>query len=133
GSITIFAAIWITRSLTVGIPSGRCFPSAFGIHRLFTGEGRYWPALSSACIPSRNCVTPCSSMDRSVILSTPAAPLLLRTRFHASHRTSLLYIRSYSAWNRRVLLVFAHTHSLRWSCRTFSMGLLTVSSMPTHL
>ncbi len=31
-----------------------------------------------------------ASMDRSVVSSPPAAPLLLRTRFHASHRTSLL-------------------------------------------
>src|SRR6476646_8032209 len=68
-----------------------------------------------------------------VSASTPAAPPLLRTRLHASHRTSLLWIRSYNAWNRRVLLCLAHTYSLRWSCRTFSMGVLAVSSMPSHL
>jgi len=35
---------------------------------------------------------------------------------------------------RRVSLnTLAHTHSLRWSCRTFSSGLLAVSSMPAHL
>jgi hypothetical protein len=138
GSITNFAAIWITRSRTVAIPrakakSGRCFPSAFGIHRRFTGEGRYRPAFRSVCIPSRNCVTPRSSMNRSVISSTPAAPLLLRTRFHPSHRTSLLWIRSYSAWKRRVLLRLAHIHSRIWSCRTLSMGVLAVSGMPSHL
>src|SRR5579872_2335974 len=65
--------------------------------------------------------------------STPAAPPLLRTRFHASHRTSLLWIRSYNAWNRRVLLCLAHTNSLRWSSRTLSMGVLAVSGMPSHL
>src|ERR1700693_2031927 len=68
-----------------------------------------------------------------VSASTPAAPPLLRTRLHASHITSLLWIRSYSAWNRRVLLCLAHTYSLRWSCRTFSSGVLTVSGMPSHL
>src|SRR5664279_4738502 len=68
-----------------------------------------------------------------VSASTPAAPPLLRTRLHASHRTSLLWIRSYSAWNRRVLLRLAHTYSLRWSCRTFSTGFLAVSGMPSHL
>src|SRR5678816_575070 len=73
-------------------------------------------------------------MDRSVTSSTPAAPLLLRTRFHASHRTSLLWIRSYSAWKRRVLLCLAHTHSLRWSSRTLSTtGLFSVSGMPSRL
>src|ERR1700674_4939979 len=68
-----------------------------------------------------------------VSASTPAAPPLLRTRLHASHSTSLLWIRSYNAWNRRVLLCLAHTYSLRWSCRTFSTGILAVSSMPSHL
>ncbi len=90
GSIMIFAAICTTRSRTVGIPSGRCFPSAFGMYCRLTGEGRYSPARRSACIPSRNWATPCSSMDRNVAWSTPAAPPLLRTRLHASHRTSLL-------------------------------------------
>ena len=65
--------------------------------------------------------------------STPAAPLLRRTRSHASHRTSLLWIRSYNAWNRRVLLCLAHTYSWRWSCRTCSLGVLAVSGMPSHL
>jgi hypothetical protein len=35
---------------------------------------------------------------------------------------------------RRVSLnTLAHSRSLRWSCRTFSSGLLAVSSMPSHL
>src|SRR5215469_13266304 len=42
-------------------------------------------------------------------------------------------MRSYSAWKRRVLLCLAHTYSLRWSCRTLSMGVLAVSGMPSHL
>ena len=103
------------------------------MYRRCTGCGRYRPAFRSACIPSRNCVTPRSSMDRSVTPSTPAAPWLLRTRFHASHRTSLLWIRSYNAWKRRVLLCLAHTHSRIWSCRTLSTGLLAVTGMPSHL
>jgi hypothetical protein len=71
-------------------PQWPLLPSAFGMYCRFTGCGQYRPAFRSACIPSRNCVTPRSSMDRSVAPSTPAAPLLLRTRVHAFHRTSLL-------------------------------------------
>ena len=51
GSITSFAAICTTRSRTVGIPSGRCFPSAFGMYRRRTGRGRYPPSRRSRCIP----------------------------------------------------------------------------------
>jgi hypothetical protein len=83
---------------------------------------------------ARNRSTPCCSMSSSVCRSTPAAPPLLRTRLHASHKTSLLWIRSYSAWKRRVLLCLAHTHSLRWSSRTLSTtGLFSVSGMPSRL
>src|ERR1035441_2421838 len=115
-----FAAICTTRSRTVGIPNGRCFPSAFGMYRRFTGEGRYRPARNAASISAKNSPTPRCSIAWIVSASIPAAPRLLRTRLHASLRTSLLKIRSYSAWNRRVLLCLAHTYSLRWSCRTFS-------------
>lgn len=40
-------------------------------------------------------------MADNVMASTPAARLFRFTRFHASHRTSRLLMRSYSAWNRR--------------------------------
>ena len=50
----------------------------------------------------------CCSIIDSVSPSMPAAPLLLRTRFHASSRTSLRQIRSYSAWKRRVRLAWPH-------------------------
>src|ERR1035437_1648146 len=139
GSITIFAAVCTTRSRTVGIRGTlwvrRCLPSSFPMYCRLTAEGRYWPAFRSACIPSRNCTTPCSSMDCSVVSSTPAAPRLLRTRAHALHRTSLLWIRSYNAWKRRVLLCLAHTYSSRWSSRTLStnIGLFPVSGMPSRL
>ena len=43
GSSTSVAAIWTTRSLTVGMPSGRFFPSAFGMYRRKTALGRYLP------------------------------------------------------------------------------------------
>src|SRR5450432_2793120 len=91
------------------------------------------PARSAASISARNSPTPRCSIAWIVSPSIPAAPPLLRTRLPASHRTSLLWIRSYSAWNRRILLCLAHTYSLRWSCRTFSLGVLAVSSMPSHL
>ncbi len=37
---------------------------------------------------------------------------------------------TYSAWNRRVLLDLAHTHSLRWSCCTFSLGFWPFPACP---
>jgi len=90
GSITTFAAICTTRSRTVGIPNGRCFPSAFGMYRRFTGEGRYRPARNAAWISAKNSPGPRCSITWIVSASIPAAPPLLRTRLHASHRTSLL-------------------------------------------
>jgi hypothetical protein len=54
--------------------------------------------------------------------SMPAAPLLRFTRSHASHRTSLRWMRSYSASNRRVGDRLAAAHSRRWSWRTWSRG-----------
>src|SRR5262249_41618738 len=38
-----------------------------------------------------------------------------------------------TARGSHVLLRLAHTYSLRWSCRTLSMGILAVSGMPSHL
>src|SRR4030065_553900 len=58
---------------TVGIPSGRCFPSAFGMYRRLTGLGRYRPAKRSARMPSRNGSTPFSSMALMLCSSTPPA------------------------------------------------------------
>ena len=45
------------------------------------------------------------------------------TRFHASRRTSLLQMRSYSAWKRLPGARLAAAHSRRCSCRTLSRGL----------
>ena len=47
GSRTSFAAICTTRSRTVGMPSGRVLPSAFGMYRRRTACGRYVPARNS--------------------------------------------------------------------------------------
>ncbi len=74
GSSTSVAAICATRSRTVGIPNGRCRPSAFGMYRRLTAQGRYVPARNRAPRSSRNCSTPACSMSASVIASTPAAP-----------------------------------------------------------
>jgi len=54
-------------------------------------------------------------------------------RSHASDRTSLRQIRSYSAWKRRSRLRLAAMYSLRWSSRTFSMGWLGLATMPSRL
>ena len=63
----------------------------------------------------------------------PAAPPLLRTRSHAFCRTSLLQIRSNSAWKRRPGSRLAARKSARWSSRTLSVGLLGLAAMPSHL
>ena len=63
----------------------------------------------------------------------PAAPPLLRTRSHAFCRTSLLQIRSNSAWKRRPGSRLAARKSACWSSRTFTTGLLDLAVMPSHL
>ena len=82
GGSTSVAAICATRSLTVGMPSGRCRPSAFGMYRRRTGCGRYVPARSAAPSSSSRRSTPycstareCHRIDprRAAILSSPAA------------------------------------------------------------
>jgi len=115
------------------MPSGRCRPSGLGMYRRRTGCGRYVPARSVAVSSHRNSATPCCSIIDSVMPSMPAAPLLLRTRSHASSRTSLRQIRSYNAWKRRSSLRLAAMYSRRWSSRTFSMGLLGLATMPSRL
>ena len=120
---------------TVGMPSGLCLPSGFGMYRRLTGCGRYRPVVRRLWRSERNSSTPCCSMAKRVSPSTPAAPLFLRTRFHASARTSPRQIRSNSAWKRRLPLDFAAMKSPRWSFRTLSTGLLDrlAAVMPSHL
>src|SRR5260370_36173692 len=101
---------------------------------------RYVPAWSARCNSPSSRNTPYFSTASSVTLSTPAAPRLRRTHSHASHRTSLRWIRSYRAWKRRPGCCLAAVPSLRWSRRTLSMGLRppglldrAVSAMPSRL
>ena len=123
GSSISRVAACTTRSRIVGMPRGRCFPSAFGMYRRRTAAGRYLPARRSAAIVRKNRSTPSCSMLASVRPSTPAAPRFRFTRFHASRRTSPLHTRSYSAWKRRSGCRLATDHSRRWSSRTLSTGL----------
>ena len=92
------------------------------MYRLRTALGRYLPSRNSDWRASRKRSTPRRSTSAIDWRSTPAAPLLRLTRFHASRRTSLLKMRSYSAWNRRSGDRLAAAHSRRWSCRTLSTG-----------
>jgi hypothetical protein len=139
GSTTSFVAIWTTRSRTAGMPSGLLLPSAFGMYRLSTALGRYRPSRSSAPSSPRKRSTPYCSTSTSVWASTPAEPRLALTRFHASSRTSLRKMRSYSAWKRRPGSRLAATHSRRWSCRTLSGSFMTrgwlarLAGMPSRL
>ncbi len=105
------------------MPSGRLFPSAFGMYRRRTTAGRYVPARNAPAIPSKKESTPLCSIAAIVIESTPAAPLLHFTRFHAARRTSLLQTWSYSTWKRRFGDRLAAIHSRRCSRRTLSTGL----------
>jgi len=58
---------------------------------------RIFPASRSSFMASKTLSSPAVSMDRIVSESTPAAPRLLRTRFHASRSTSPLHSRSNNA------------------------------------
>ena len=76
------AACCINRSSTVGIPSSRRLPSGLGIITLRTGLARQLPCISAWRIAGhsvRSIAAVCSTSS----LSTPAAPLLALTRFHA--------------------------------------------------
>jgi hypothetical protein len=57
---------------------------------------------------------------RIVMRSTPAAPRFSRTCCHARSSTSLRWMRSQSAWNRRDGDRLAARYSLTWSSRTLS-------------
>src|SRR6185436_13854491 len=116
------------------MPSGRFRPSGFGMYTRRTGCGRYSPALSSSWIAVRKSTTPrCPIVDR-LSPSTPPAPRLLCTRFHASSSTSRRKIRSYSAWKRRPRFSLAALKRRRWRCRTLSSGVLgALAAMPLHV
>ena len=83
GVSTWAMACWITRSVTVGIPSWRLPPSGLSISTRLTGVGRYCPdrAHSQSFPMTLFAQAGKSSM---VMPSMPAAPLLARTRFHAA-------------------------------------------------
>jgi hypothetical protein len=67
-----------------GIDSGlHSLVPYLGIGTRRMGIGRYHPSVSSLASSSSNRVIPYSSMAARVILSTPGAPLLLRTMTHA--------------------------------------------------
>jgi hypothetical protein len=77
----------INRSSTVGMPSRRVPPFAFGMSTAFTASGRYRPSricrrISSLCVPTS------SAVCATVLPSTPAAPALVFTRAQASFRFS---------------------------------------------
>ena len=116
------------RSSPPAAPPGRApsgYPTA-ACRRLVSGSpppdrrGTIRPARRSAGSSPSIRSTPYSSTIAKVTRSTPAAPRFARTRFHASHRTSPLWIRSYRAWKRRPSDCLAAAHSLRCSCRTFA-------------
>ena len=72
-------------------------------------------------------------LRRSSTRSTPAAPLLRRTRFHASCRTSPLQMWSYNAWKRLPGARLAAAQSCLCSCRTLSLGSTAVGVVRSGL
>ncbi len=79
GSSTSFSAACTTRSRTVGMPSRRSLPLAFGIIRSRTAKGTNRQAFRSARSSARKTSSPRTAvMERAVQPSTPAvrAPLL---------------------------------------------------------
>ena len=76
GSRISFAAVCTTRSRTVGIPSGRCFPSAFGMYRRRTACGRYSLLAQLVARSLEEALYAYCSIAAIVWASTPAAPLV---------------------------------------------------------
>lgn len=88
GSIAIFVVICTIRSLTVGIPSSLSLPSGFGIITLFTGDGIYFPSISSFLSSFRYFSIPIFSISSILIPSTPPEPLLAFTLIHFMLRSA---------------------------------------------
>jgi len=78
---------WITRSSTVGTPSGRCDPSGLGMNTRRTGAGRYVPSISAEHIRGQ-CSRLKSGNASMLIPSIPGAPALVLTRGQALDRFS---------------------------------------------
>ena len=76
---------------TVGMPSGRCFPSGLGMYTRRTACGWYVFFPSSSASSSSHFSTPYASMCSNDCPSTPGAPPFARQRRQAAHRTSCRY------------------------------------------
>src|SRR5215216_898839 len=101
----------------VAIPSRRCLPPGLGISRSRTGNGANLRAFRSVRRSARNTSTPWPrSMSRAVRPSTPAvrAPLLPRTRCHATSKNAGSQTRLNRSSNRRCGSPVAHWCSLVW-------------------
>lgn len=82
---------WTTRSATVGIPSLRSLPLAFGIITCRTSTGSNSPDFSESRMWFRNASTPIRvSIQTTVARSIPGvlAPTLPATRSHACSRNA---------------------------------------------
>jgi len=85
GCRTCNSACWMNRSTTVGMPSFRIPPLAFGMSCCFTAAGWYVP--SSSCSRSRGqCSRRKPGNSSTVIPSMPGLPLFFLTRFSAARR-----------------------------------------------
>src|SRR5260370_30073100 len=84
GSSAMAATVCATRSPTVGTPSKRVPPEAFGISTARTGGGKYVPDDIRFQILYR--LFPRPALKSSMVTpSAPGAPPFTATRFHACH------------------------------------------------
>src|SRR5215218_3222658 len=130
GSSTSLHAAWTTRSRMVAIPSRRSLPPGLGISRSRTGNGANLRAFRSARRPARNASTPWPrSTSRATCPSTPAvrAPLLPRTRCHATSKNAGSQTRLNRSSNRRAGSPVAHWCSLVWIPSTRASASLSES------
>ena len=91
------------RPLAIAIPRRRFLPPAFGIIRSRTGTGWKLRSFNRDRSRSRNSPTPLAAVAEAVKPSTPAdrAPLLLRTRTHATNKNAGSQTRLNKSSNRR--------------------------------
>ena len=119
GSSSIFSEACTTRWAAVGIPSDRTLPDALGIVFCRTRLGTNRRALRSSLSPTSSFPAREPS-ERGVIPSTPPvrAPLLPRTRRHATMRNAGSYTRLYRSSKQRPGSALAHWCSFVCITRT---------------
>ena len=110
------------------MPSRRSLPPALGIIRSRTGQGCELPGLEFVSQPGKEHVLAPTDGAWSATPSTPAerAPLLLRTRSHATTRNGRVADEVVEVIEPTTRVVVAHWCSLVWIRSTRCLGLIEV-------